>query len=180
MRLSVILPTVLLTGAAAAAIFFMPRARDRTYDVALEFVDAQGHVTPELTVHCTLEMPGDGLLKYRPPPKVVIVSDGRLTITKKRIEHLKLEVKASGFYLLDVEVGEWFYDVPDYIHKVDFSWRSDEASQTYNDSITGSKNWRPVRDKTLRVVMLRYTDALHLPFPRYTEEGVRELDMNKR
>ena len=182
LRLSVMLPTVLLTGAAAAAIYFMPRAKDRTYDIALEFVDAQGQPTPELIVHYTLEMPGDRLLKYKAPtpPQVAIVHDGRLTITKKRIEDLKLEVEAPGFYHLAVDVGEWFYDVPDYIHKIDFSWRGDKASQTHNESLSGSLNWRPVRDKILRVVMLRHTDALRLPFPRYTEEDVRETDTNRK
>lgn len=181
LRLSVMLPTVLLTGAVAAAIYFMPRAKDRTYDIALEFVDAQGQTSPELTVHYTLEMPSDGSRFTSPTlPQVAIVSNGRLTISKKRIEHLKIEVEAPGFYRLAVNVGEWFYDVPDYIHKIDFSWQGDKTSQTHNDSMSDSLNWRPIRDKILRVVMFRHTDALRLPFPSYTEEDVRELDTNKK
>lgn len=180
-RRAIVIPTVLLTGAAALSLSFIPRKAELAYDVAFEFVDPQGQSVPELTVRYTLETPQFLRLKdYQPPiPQVTVVRGGHLIISKKRIEQLKLEVEELGFYHLGIDVPQWVSTAPDYIHKIDFWWRRDKARQTRDDSMSTSLNWRPVRDKVLQVIMLRHSDTLQLPYSPYTNEDYRELDANK-
>lgn len=181
LRRAIVVPTVLLTVASAISLPFIPRKSEQTYNVAFEFFDPQGQPATGLTVRYTLEPPQFIRLKdYKPPiPQEAVVSNGRLTITKKRIEQLKLEVEASGFYHLRIDVPQWVSSVPDYIHKIDFWWLRDKARQTRNDSMSTSLNWRPVSDKVLRVIMLRHSDTLRLPYSPYTEEDYRELGSNQ-
>jgi hypothetical protein len=181
MRRSIVIPTVVLTAAATAAVRFIPRKTEPTYNVVFEFVDLQGQPTPELTVRYTLETPQFLHLKdYHPPtPQTASVRDGHLTIPKKRIEQLKLEVEAPAYYYLAVDIGQWVEDVPDYIHKIDFYWRRDKTFGTRDDSMYASINWRPIHDRVLRVVMLRHVDPLQPPYPPYTEEDFRAITHQK-
>jgi hypothetical protein len=90
-----------------------------------------------------------------------------------------MELEAPGHYFLQVDVPQWVTDVPDYLHKIDIGWLRDKSLQTRDDSLYTALNWRPVRDKTLRLVMLRHSDALQSPYPTYTERDIRDLESNK-
>jgi len=57
--------------------------------------------------------------------------------------------------------------------------RLDKFQQIRENSLCTAMNWRPVGDKTLRVVMFRHSDALKSPYPVYTDADIRELDSNK-
>jgi len=177
LRRTVVVPTILVTAAAAIAVPLIPRSSQRTYDVPFVFVDPQGNPVQELTVRYTLQTPQAlPTTDYKPRvDKTITVRDGHLTIAKERVEQLKLEIAAPDFDYLDVDIGQWVSDVPDYIHKVDFWWRKDKMFQTRSDSMSTSVNWRPVHDGVLRIVMFRHTDALQSPYPPYTEDNIREL-----
>ena len=181
LRRTVVIPTILATAAVAMAAPFIPRSSQQNYDVPFVFVDPQGNPVPELTVRYTLQTPQALPMRdYKPRiDKTITVRDGHLTITKERIDQLKLEIEKPAFDYLDVDVGQWLSDVPDYIHKVDISWkRNRDFNDTHRDSLATSLNWRPIHDGALRIVMFRRADVLRSPYPPYTEDNIRELDAN--
>lgn len=176
-RTWVVVSTVFLTAAVPAAVWMWPKKADLTYEVVFSIVDEAGKLLQDCEVNYKLEPPE---LQHRGISKILPVSGGNLTITKKRGENLYLQVRARDFCILDVEIGHWFYDVPDYIHKVNLSWRHDNSGMTSADnSCHTAVNWRPASQGPLRLIMLRIAGPPKSPYPPYTEETYRELEANR-
>jgi hypothetical protein len=183
LRRTVVIPTILATAAAVIAVPFIPRSSQRTYDVPFIFVDPQGNPVPALTVRYTLQTPQAFPMRdYKARvDKTIIVRDGHLTITKERIEQLQLEIEEPTFDYVNVYVGQWLSDVPDYIHKVDISWkRNRDFNDTHKDSLAISLNWRPIHDGAVRIVMFRQPDVLQSPYPPYNDANVHEQGSRMR
>lgn len=169
--------TMLLTAGVPAAIKMWPKKADIAYIVAISIVDEDGKPLPHCEVEYKLETPE---LQHRGRPITLHVTEGDINITKKRGETLFAQVRTQDFCILDVEIGQWFYDVPDYIHQVRLSWRHDNSGTTNaENSCHTAVNWRPVSQGPLRLILLRRAGPPQSPYPPYTEETYRELEANR-
>lgn len=173
----VVVLTAFLTAAVPAAVWVWPKKADMTYDVVISIVDEAGNPLSDCEVDYRLEPPE---LQHRGILKTLPVPAGNLTITKRRGEMLYIQVRAGDFCILDAEIGHWFYDVPEYIHKVNLSWRHDNSGTTSAaNSCHTAMHWRPVSDGSLRLIMLRRAGPPQSPYPPCTEETYRELEANR-
>jgi hypothetical protein len=152
---------------------------ERTYLVNIQFVDHTGERVTDLPV--VIEHKVEGFTPTTSPEKAMdmVLSDGRLSVSKSFREVLIIRTSKPGMAYARVEIlpmGGRYPIGP--LQKVDMSWFIDPKGGKSDTYTSGSKNWS-FADGTLTVPLPVASIPLVSPIPKYTEEDLMMVTKTK-